>query len=216
MQKKQDLFKKAQRTVEKQGASLISKINKGAGRRNAIAAALIYAGAATVPTAAGMVGVSAFDDGVKKTISENYNLFLTVLMLGAFSSLFVMADLDFRKMDRNKAVADMAKKMGLDGTYNCEMAFGLVANYMTDAEYKKVEDLLVKWRNDKKPLPASFAENNEYIEKLAPIFNVVVDRTVGLRETLNDIISGKQVQPVALFQQEAKKIYAPKQQKDER
>lgn len=141
--------------------------------------------------------------GVKDTIKDvaSPNNALNMMLVLFFLAIMMSYIANESESARKKYVADVLSAAGLNVKNDAQIerafaVYGLILNHMTDAEYRHLLKLMDKWTIIKSDLDGhNYTSKN--IQLVASIVNGVLERNVGLREMLADVIQGK---PVAMLE----------------
>ena len=193
----------------KSGTTMKEQILKAAGRQSISVAMLILCGLGVAEVGGDLVAME-FNKAAKKNVQENYPLLLPYMyFVGALMCAIAIDEMLNKKRHKEIAIEKllMDTNLYIDDKH-CALVFGLLTNYMTYGEYTKIQTIIKDWQTTKIKSGYELDAIFEYSAKISDILNNVMDRTVGLRETLHKIANGKDGANIALFQQEANKIYA--------
>ena len=194
------------REVLDAGGKITISILRAHTRKNAVATALIWAG--SMLAVGGVLGAMEMDpiDMPAKIRETGVPIVPLAMMLGmGAAAVGVGRNANWTLAQMNAGAHMVMSNLGLEERHYV-MVFGLVANYMTDAEYKKLFNIIEQWHDSK--VPFSFKANDKraekYVSQITPLLAAVLDRTPGLRQTLEYITTEKDNKAVnAKFDQEA-------------
>ena len=194
----------------KSGTTMKEQILKAAGRQSMLSVAmLIICGLGVAEVGGGLVAIE-FNKTTKKNVQEKHPLLLPFMyFVGALICAGAINELLNKKMHKEIAIEKLLLDTNLHiDDKNCTLVFGLLTNYMTYGEYNKIQTIIKDWQTTKLKSGYELDTILKCSDKISNILNNVLERTVGLRETLQEIANGKGGANIALFQQEANKIYA--------
>ena len=224
--KKSDIFSHGKNSIKKMdpasketlksGKTLKKNITNAAGRQGMLSVAMMMmCGLGMAEVGGGLIAME-FNKPAKNNVQEDHPLLMPFMyFVGCLICLGGINELLEKKLNKELALKKLMWATNLHIDENqCALAFGLMTNYMTDAEYKKIQDIIKEWQTTKVKSGYEVDVVFDYTNKISKVLNGVLDRTVGLRETLRRIANGKDGPNIALFQQEANKIYANKQNID--
>lgn len=196
--------------ILKSGATMKEQILKAAGRQGMLSVAmLIMCGLGVAEVGGGLVAIE-FNKVAKKNVQEEHPLLLPFMyFVGALICAGAINEMLNKKIYKEIAIEKLLMDTNLHiDDKHCTLVFGLLTNYMTYGEYAKIQTIVKDWQTTK--IKSGYEPDAifKYSAKISDILNNVLDRTVGLRETLQKIANGKDGANITLFQQEANKIYA--------
>ena len=196
----------------KSGTTMKQQIQKAAGRQGMLSIAMMtMCGLGVAEVGGGLIAIE-INKPAKKNVQEKHPLLIPFLyVVGALLCAGAINELLNKKDQKELAIKKLMLDTNLDiNDKHCALVFGLLTNYMTYGEYTKVQTIIKDWQTTKIKSDDEFYVVSEYSAKISDILNNVMERTVGLRETLQKIANGTDGANIALFQQEANKIYAKK------
>ena len=212
--KKSDNFRQGADMVSKKiidsGKSFVAKIKKSAGRQSIIGYAMLaMTGLATTGLATGLIMIEN-KPTAKKEVMEKHPLVIPMLyFLGLLLCMYGTDPIKDIEDNKKYAINTLMIQMNIPkDPKRAALVFGMLTNYMTDAEYNEVLTIISQWQKAKVKDGEELKIINQHINKIVLVLNTVMDRNIGLRDTLRQIAMGDKNINTADFIQEAKKIHA--------